>query len=146
MSIRKPNNSSSNLISVASRLLSGELQKQLAKHNIDITIEQWTLLYYLWEKDGITQNELASIANKEKSTITRHLDALQKKGLIARESHPTDKRNKLLVLTEKGENIKTASLGSAQLVTEKAEQDIDAEDLKTFKNVLSQIIGNLHNL
>lgn len=146
MSIRKPNNSSSNLISVASRLLSGELQKQLADNNIDITIEQWTLLYYLWEKDGITQNELASIANKEKSTITRHLDALQKKGLIARESHPTDKRNKVLVLTEKGKHIKTASLGSAQFVTERAEQDIDVEDLKTFKNVLSQIIGNLHNL
>jgi DNA-binding MarR family transcriptional regulator len=146
MSKRKPNNSSSNLISVAARLLSGQLQKELAEKKVDITIEQWTLLYYLWEQDGMTQNELALKANKEKSTITRHLDAMQKKGLIQRVSHPTDKRNKILTLTEKANAIKETSFKSAGKVTTHAEHGISPTDLKIFKNVLSQMISNLDQL
>jgi len=144
MSTRKPNHSSSNLISVASRLLSTKLQEGLIQKNLDITLEQWTLMYYLWEQDGVTQNELASHANKEKSTITRHLDALVKKHLISRESHPTDKRNKMIVLTEKGRSIKEEALESARKITNKAEKEISEKDIQIFKTVLSQMISNIN--
>ena len=136
-------NSSSSLISVASRLLSARLQHAFAANNIDITIEQWTLLFYLWEKDGLTPRELAISANKEKSTITRQIDALEKRNLITREPHYGDKRNKIIKLTKKGKSIKTGALGAANDVTMVSEENISEEELLIFKKVLKSIISNV---
>ncbi|TKG88738.1 MarR family transcriptional regulator [Puteibacter caeruleilacunae] len=136
-------NSSSSLISVASRLLSSHLQQAFAVKNIDITIEQWTLLFYLWEKDGQTQRELSITSNKEKSTITRQINAMEKRGLIERQSHPVDKRNNIIVLTEKGKSIKTEALEAAGNITLNSELGVSDEDLEIFKRVLKTIICNL---
>ena len=119
------------------------MQQSLKVNEIDITVEQWRILFYLWKEDGVNQQELALIAKKEKSTMTRQIDALEKKGLVERRNLSKDKRNKLIFLTEKGSAIENKSLEVAEKITQRSEEGITTEELKIFKNVLHKILKNL---
>jgi MarR family transcriptional regulator for hemolysin len=131
---------------VAGRLLNNQLQKGLNASNLDITIEEWRTLFYLWKKDGVNQQELAVVAHKEKSTITRQIDKLEKKGLIIRESAAVDRRNKLIFLTQKGKELEARALAIAGPITEQVEQNVKKEDLVVFKKVLAQFIDTLRDM
>ena len=136
-------NSSSRLVNVAARLLSMALQDALLNAKIKLTVEQWRILYYVWDNEGISQSELIDLANKEKSTITRQITLLEKGGFIYRKNGGRDNRNKRIYLTAKGKSIKEEALNTARVVTEKSERNITAEKLTTFKTVLNQIIFNI---
>lgn len=136
-------NTSSRLISVASRLLAARLQEDFSRNEIDITVEQWRILFYLWEEDGINQNELAKRADKEKSTMTRQIEALEKKDLIFRESHSGDKRNKLIYLTRKGKKLEKQAMDIADSITLLSEKGITKKDMEIFKKVMIQVITNI---
>lgn len=134
------------MISVAERILTTQLQKEFDEKGINLTVEQWKLLFYLWDKDGENQRDLVVRAKKEKSTITRQLRDLEKKDLIERRSGIADKRNKLIFLTDKGAGLKKITLNIADKITRKAEDNINKEDLKVLKEVLSKIIDNVENI
>ncbi|MUH36137.1 MarR family transcriptional regulator [Zobellia amurskyensis] len=136
-------NSSSRLISATERVLTAHLQLAFQENGIDITIEQWRILFYLWKEDGINQQELAKRAKKEKSTMTRQIDTLEKKGLLIRRCLDEDKRNKQIFLTKQGQALEEEALQVANNITQKSETDIDPSDLALFKTVLQKIIENL---
>lgn len=123
--------------------MTAHLQRDLQVNGIEITIEQWRALFYLWKEDGINQQELAKRAKKEKSTITRQIDGLEKKGLLIRRSLNQDKRNKQIFLTQLGKDMEIAALDTARLITQKAETNIDKSELELFKKVMRKIITNL---
>ncbi|HLL44583.1 MAG TPA: hypothetical protein VK369_15640, partial [Segetibacter sp.] len=43
---------------MASTALARRLQKNFRLAGIEITIEQWSVLYHLWKEDGLSQQEL----------------------------------------------------------------------------------------
>ena len=119
------------------------MQLAFQENGIDITIEQWRILFYLWREDGINQQELAKRAKKEKSTMTRQIDTLEKKGLLIRRCLDEDKRNKQIFLTKQGQALEKEALQVANGITQKSETNIKSADLAIFKTVLHKIIENL---
>ncbi len=71
-------------------------------HNLDLTKEQMIVLKRLHDKDGIPQNELAFLTLRNKSSLTRLLVKMEKKGYILRTQDQLDKRVNKVFLTEKG--------------------------------------------
>lgn len=131
---------------MAERLLTAQLEQAFQLDGIEITSEQWRVLFYLWNEDGINQRELAKRVKKEKSTITRQIDTLERKGLIERHSLNEDKRNKQLFVTQQGKIIEERTLHIAQSITEKAEASIHKTELKIFRKVLQQMILNIEQM
>ena len=43
---------------VASTAIARRLQKNFKQHGIDITIEQWSVLYHLWERDSFHHSRI----------------------------------------------------------------------------------------
>ena len=41
----------------ASTAIARRLQKNFKESNVEITIEQWSVLYHLWKQDGISQQQ-----------------------------------------------------------------------------------------
>jgi len=66
------------------------------------TAEQFVLLALLAEEDGITQQELGHRASSDPNTIRAMLVLLERRGLVARQPHPTDGRARSVTLTRKG--------------------------------------------
>lgn len=128
---------------MAERLLTQNLLIELEKNGIDITIEEWRILFYLWKEDGINQQELAQIANKEKSTVTRQVKGLENKNLIYRSAKENDRRNKCVFLTNEGKSIKEKALSASDKVIYKAQQNVLQEELLVLQRSLNKIITNL---
>ncbi|MEP3386861.1 MAG: MarR family transcriptional regulator [Reichenbachiella sp.] len=119
------------------------METSLSRPSLKITVEQWRILFYLWNEDGINQQELAKRASKEKSTITRQIEGLVKKELVIKQKGGTDKRDKLIYLTENGKKIENEALSVAWDITQEAEKGIEENELLIFKKVLQQIIENV---
>jgi DNA-binding MarR family transcriptional regulator len=67
-----------------------------------VTADQFVLLALLAERDGTTQQELVRRAYSDANTVRAMLVLLERRGLVARERHPTDGRARRVMLTRKG--------------------------------------------
>ncbi|MGO9119581.1 MAG: MarR family transcriptional regulator [Desulfomonilaceae bacterium] len=91
----------------ASSLMNARLSWVFQIKGFNVTPEQWSVLGSLLEIDGIHQSLLAKKTAKDRHNITRMLNLLEKRGLIRRERHRTDKRRLLVYLTNEGRELTT---------------------------------------
>lgn len=68
----------------------------------DVTVDQWVILCALWEKDGCSQADLTDKTYKDRPTVTRMLDLLERKDLVYRRRSPSDRRICEVYLTPEG--------------------------------------------
>ncbi|MCC8194505.1 MAG: MarR family transcriptional regulator [Deltaproteobacteria bacterium] len=87
---------------VTSRLFISVLGRKLGDAGLDFGPEQWAVLRMLLNEDGLSQEELLRLTRYEKSTLSRVLDGMEKKGLIVRKRDPEDGRRKKVFITPKG--------------------------------------------
>ncbi len=131
------------IIVKAGRLIENRLKSDFEKANIDVTPQQWSVLTYLWNEDGISQQKLANAFSKDKTSMTRLLNNMQKNELIIRRQDLKDKRNKKVFLTQKSKQMKNDSIKVAEKTMVETISGIDHVDLKLSKKVLKQINNNL---
>lgn len=119
------------------------LQKNFRNAGIDITIEQWSVLYHLWKEDGLTQQQLCNKTNRDKPSITRLIHNLEKMGLVERNSSETDKRKNHIRLTQKAKQLQDISIDVANETMDEALVGISKNEIETVKNVLQKVYDNL---
>jgi MarR family 2-MHQ and catechol resistance regulon transcriptional repressor len=71
----------------------------------DVSVSQCYALDGLTRRGSMTLNELAAHLYLDKSTASRVVDALERKGYVARLPHPTDGRASLLEVTAEGRGL-----------------------------------------
>jgi len=71
-----------------------------------LTVSQLFVLLALYEKDGMTPQELSSKLALNSSTLTGILDRLEQKGLAIREMNATDRRSIVIKLTDTAKEMK----------------------------------------
>ncbi len=67
-----------------------------------VTADQFVLLTLLAEQDALTQQELVRRASSDANTVRAMLVRLERRGLVARGQHPTDRRARRVALTRRG--------------------------------------------
>jgi DNA-binding MarR family transcriptional regulator len=72
--------------------------------DVDISYQQLNVLYYV-RVENASMADIARVLGVAPTVITGLVDRLEARGLIRRESHPTDRRRIQLVLTERGTAI-----------------------------------------
>ena len=72
-------------------------------HEYNIAPEQRATLEIIKYQDDVNQTKIASILGKDKTTISRTLATLEKKGFILKKQ--IDKRTNIIQLTKEGEEI-----------------------------------------
>ncbi|MFF2889130.1 MarR family winged helix-turn-helix transcriptional regulator [Paenibacillus sp. NPDC057967] len=112
----------------------------------DITVDQWEILVVLWEKEGITQKELAERLHKDQTNVARMLFKLEKKSFIYRVTHETDRRSLRVYLTAKGKEVKEAILVPSIEAYQKTIEGLTEEEVETFQRVLSVMYNNVKDL
>ncbi len=141
--LKKITNPSPKAISHLERVLSFRLKQRLKIIDLNLTVEEYRTLFYLWIDNGLTQNELAEKAFKEKSLITKTINSLEKKGLINRKRKKDDKRNKQIFLTEIAKQLQQKAQKCANQITNIAEHNISSHDLEVFFKVINKMEENL---
>ena len=128
---------------MASTAIARRLQKNFKQQGIEITIEQWSVLYHLWKKDGVSQQELCNATFRDKPSITRLLDNLEKLKLVKRIASPTDRRLNLIVLTDAARKMQDHTMEIASNTLSEALEGVSAADIDRAKIVLQKVYDNL---
>ena len=111
----------------------------------DIAPEQYATLIIISEDGEITQSGIAEVLAKGKPTISRALDALEKKGFIQREAHDADRRIKPIRLTEKGRKVLDAVEPKAMHLNNAIRSRLSPGETELFFRVLETIIDTTQN-
>jgi len=120
------------------------LHRNFKKEGIDVSQEQWTLLSELWQKEGLTQQDLAVRTYRDKPAVTRLIDNLEKKDLVRREAHESDRRTNRVFLTEKGRRMESVATEMVHRTISEAVGGIPGEDLLVLKRTLYRVFDNLN--
>lgn len=117
------------------------------KYGFDITPEQFLILDSLWDDNkGLSQQQIACIVMKDKNSVSKLIDGLEKKGLIVRIPDKADRRQNIVKVTDKALKISEEIQEVAMLAVDNIISGIDEKDMDTFINVLSLISENMDRL
>lgn len=70
--------------------------------NQRLTLEEWLVLDVLASRDGAPMKDLAAATGASNATLSRHVDALARRGMIFREVAFDDRRKILIHLSRRG--------------------------------------------
>jgi DNA-binding MarR family transcriptional regulator len=125
------------------RAIMKQINREFSEAGLQITLEQWPILIYVWEHNGVFQVDLAKKLFKDKTTIARLVAGIEAAGMIARVPNPSDGRGKSVYLTEKGKTMMSKATAIVQKLDEIATGGIDEHELKICRDVLRNIHRNL---
>jgi DNA-binding MarR family transcriptional regulator len=127
----------------ASIAIARRLQKKFNNAALRITIEQWSVLYHLWKQDGQSQQELCNATFRDKPSITRLLDNLEKLQLVKRVASADDRRINRIYLTKTGLKLQEQSMMLAENTLNEALEGVPPEQIEVCKSVLQLVYDNL---
>jgi DNA-binding MarR family transcriptional regulator len=99
----------------------------------------WYFLRILWEKDGLTQRELARSIGLMEPTAVTALAGMERAGLIRRVKHPTDRRKINVFLTEAGRALKAKMLPLAHEINAEGLASLSRAEVKMLLDFLKRI-------
>lgn len=121
--------------------LTSYIKAKLAPFNV--APEQNLILMLLWERDGMSQNEIAKELVKDKTNIARMISSLEKKGFISRQINKIDSRAFKVYLTEDGKKLGELVYPIVEEFNHIVRTGITSEELQTVKEVLLKIRQNV---
>ncbi len=133
------------LINSAQREMTKRFVQNAMESGYDISLDQWTVLGPIWQLESVSQKRLGEICLKEKTSISRIIDALERKNLVVRIEDQIDHRIKRVVLTNAGKQLFFDILPIMEKTREEVRGDIPHRDINIFKSVLSKILENLND-
>lgn len=117
--------------------------REFLQHGLELTPEQWVVLVQLWQKDGQSQSVLGELTLRDKPTLSRILDTMEKSGLVSRQADEADARTKLVKLTRRGKSLQAKLVPVAKQLVARLESGISEADLETTHRTLTRMLENL---
>ena len=127
----------------ASTAIARRLQKKFNAAGLSLTIEQWSVLYHLWKQEGISQQELCNATFRDKPSITRLVDNLEKQNLVKHVPSETDRRINLIYLTKQAQRLQEESMALAEETLNEALETVPPDKIDVCKEVLQIVYDNL---
>ncbi len=131
------------MIGKVSMAITRKLYRDFKSAELEFTPEQWTVLYCLWEKDGVTQQELCNKTFKDKPSMTRLIDNLEKQNYVVRIADAADRRTNMIHLTRLGKDSKDLANEVVLKAMNEAFEGVSEKDYELARRVLDIVFENL---
>ena len=109
------------------------------KYKIDLTREQWIVLHRLDKNNGVSQNDLAKMIFRDKTSLTRIINNMESKNLVSRKIDLHDKRIKHIYQTFKGRNMYKESLPVILHLGKSLQSQLDQADIYHLQRISKKI-------
>ena len=109
----------------------------------DLTPGQMHAIEIIGHEKSLRMKELAEKLGVTTGTLTVTVDRLERKGLIERRPHETDRRSYLIVLTDAGEEHFSRHHEFPLKLTEEIASTLTSEELESFELILAKVIKQL---
>src|SRR5688572_29191628 len=110
---------------------------QFAK--LDVTADQFVLLATLARGHALTQRELAARMPSDPSTVRAMLVLLEERGLVSRNTHPTDGRARTVALTAAGLRKYRQVWKAGQAIRDQMVSSLSAEEMESLVGLLQRV-------
>jgi MarR family transcriptional regulator for hemolysin len=130
------------LLSQAKILINLRFQRRLTEEGLALTAEQWVLLSLLAGHEGISQSELARLALKDKTNVTRMVDLLERDALLRRIPDPGDRRVCRIALTDGGRELLRRAEPVVRELEETSLGGFTAGERELLEGMLSRVCRN----
>lgn len=128
------------LLSFSFNALIDELHGRLSELGFgDIRPAHGFVFKYL-TTSGATGIELAEYLGITKQAVSKMVDYLEKSGYVIRQNHPTDKRGKIIILTERGWLVVKAKEKILTEIEGRWVEDIGIERMQMLKEDLTKLV------
>ena len=130
-------------MSQVDRLCTKKFGQNAQKFGINISQDQWLVLGPVWKNEGISQKDIAEYCGKDKTSVTKIIDTLEKRNLMVRYSDQIDQRIKRVILSNKGKELMEKSMPIMEQTRNEVRKGISDQEISLFKTVLRKIYTNL---
>jgi len=97
----------------------------------------------LWKQDGLSQQELCIATFRDKPSITRLVDNLEKLKLVKRVPSKEDRRINLIYLSDMAVTLRDQTMEMANQTLNEALGGVTQEEIEMCKSVLQRVYDNL---
>ena len=119
------------------------LSNRLVQRGVDLTAKQWILLDILHRGDGRPQNELALITERNKGTLVRLINTMEKQSMVKRVIDTSDKRVNRIYLTRIGKKKYARALPIINETYAELQQGLSASEIDQLIGTLSKVRDNI---
>ena len=116
---------------------------KLRQENVPLTPEQFLLIDLLWNQGPMSQQQLADQMQKDKNSVTKLVDAIERKGFVLRQQNAFDRRSNTLVLTEKALELRDDAKQKGISILDEMLIGISDEELRSFLVTLGKLNRNM---
>lgn len=116
------------------------------KEGFNITPEQFLVMDALWNEGIMSQRQLSQNILKDKNSIVKLIDGLEKKNLVRRVADKADRRKNLIELTQDAMDIREKLTATAINAMDGIIRDIPQEEMEVFIKVLGKMSENMNEL
>jgi DNA-binding MarR family transcriptional regulator len=116
---------------------------KLRQENVPLTPEQFLLIDLLWNQGSTSQQQLADQMHKDKNSVTKLVDAIERKGFVYRQQNASDRRSNTLVLTEKALELRDHAKQKGISILDEMLEDISETELRAFISTLNKLNVNM---
>ena len=119
------------------------LAAKLKQMGVPLTPEQFMLIDLLWNHGEMSQQQLADLMHKDKNSVTKLVDAIERKGFVVRQQNRHDRRSNTLVLTEKANQLKPGAKQKGISILDQILEGINENELRAFLVTLRKLNVNM---
>lgn len=122
--------------------LNHRFNRNFKLYHMDINPDKWMVLMCLWERDGLTQQELCNATLRDRPGMSRLIDSMVKDGLVTRTGNEKDLRTRRIGLTPLGRQLEDKARFVADKTLKEALRGLSQEELNTCQETLRIIFNN----
>lgn len=123
------------------RLFANGLQRRLKV--LGLAPAQFMVLLELWEEDGLTQAALVERLDVEQATMANTLTRMERDGLIQRKPSQSDKRSKLVFLTQKAQMLQQDATEAAAAQNAEALAGLAQDEREALLKLMQKVISTM---
>ena len=130
-------------ISMLSVLMKRQVFKLIADNNLKITPDQWVVMYYLWQENGLSVGEIARRSKKDFANVTRIVDKLIRMGYVTKRKSEKDNRIFNVFIQPKADEIRTDIQNCWKQASDIALKEISLSEQNQLMETLIKIENNI---
>jgi MarR family transcriptional regulator, lower aerobic nicotinate degradation pathway regulator len=131
-------------ISLRTAYLALHRRSELQFAKCGVTADQFVLLATLDRGHALTQRELARRMSSDPSTVRAMLVLLEQRGLVERDTHPTDSRARTVALTPQGKRTFRQLWRAGEPIRARMLGALNPGEAETLVELLSRVAAGLN--
>ena len=118
-------------------------ERMLSENGIEISGGQGRILFVLWKKDHLTISEISEQTSLAKNTVSVVVDGMVRKGIVERETNPSNRRQTIISLTDSAQSMREQYETVSRQMNQLFYQGFSEREQKEFESFLARILKTL---